>query len=452
MGQLTVWMNGELVGTWSNDRTHTFAYAPSWLKSAHARPLSLSLPLTSTLQLRGAMVESYFDNLLPDNDAIRKRIRTKFGTRSTNAFDLLSAIGRDCVGAAQLLPVGEVPPDIRQVRYERLSEGDIARLLRELPLMPAPGAAGKRDDFRISIAGAQEKTALLRFKGKWCKPLHATPTTHILKLPLGRVSRYNADFSSSVENEWLCAQILRELGLDVAETEMATFGDQHVLVVKRFDREWVNVGVNVGVTVGPGAGSVPNDYLIRLPQEDMCQVTGTPPANKYENEGGPGIGQCLDVLGNSQSPWQARLAFALAQLGFWLLAAPDGHAKNFSIFIHQRGAYTMTPLYDVLSAWPIIGKGANRVPYPEAGLAMALRSKNVHHKFGEIQTRHWHQLAQVTGRDVWSHMVELVEKAVPAIDRVEASLPAAFPAQVWDPISAGVRRHAKKFLAAVNGL
>lgn len=440
MGQLAVWMNGELVGTWSNDHAHTFEYAPSWLESERARPLSLSLPLTSTRQLRGAMVESYFDNLLPDNDAIRKRIRSRFGTRSTGAFDLLTAIGRDCVGAAQLLPVGEEPPDIRRVDCEPLSEGDIARLLREVPVTPAFGSVAQSDDFRISIAGAQEKTALLQFKGQWCKPLHATPTTHILKLPLGRVSRYNADFSTSVENEWLCAQVLSELGLDVAETDMATFGDQRVLVVERFDRQWAGAE--------DGAGG----YLIRLPQEDMCQVTGTPPANKYENEGGPGIGQCLDVLGNSQAPWEARLGFALAQLGFWLLAAPDGHAKNFSIFIHHRGAYSMTPLYDVLSAWPIIGRRANQMPYQDAGLAMALRSKNAHYKFGEIETRHWHQLAQVTGEDGWGHMVGMVESAGPALERVEAKLPDGFPGPVWDSVRAGVRRHARKFLATARRL
>nr|WP_157597782.1 MULTISPECIES: type II toxin-antitoxin system HipA family toxin [unclassified Rhizobacter] len=434
MGQLAVWMNGEFVGVWSNDHAHSFEYAASWLESERARPLSLSLPLTSTRQLRGAMVESYFDNLLPDNDAIRKRIRARFGTRSTDAFALLSAIGRDCVGAAQLLPVGQQPHDIRRVEHEALSEDDIARLLRDVPVMPAFGAAADTDDFRISIAGAQEKTALLRFNGQWCKPLHATPTTHILKLPLGKVSRYNADFGTSVENEWLCARILRELGLEVADTGMATFGDQRVLVVERFDRTWVDTD--------DGSGA----YLIRLPQEDMCQATGTAPARKYENEGGPGIDACLAVLGNSETPWQARRAFVLAQLAFWLLAAPDGHAKNFSIFIHRGGAYSMTPLYDVLSAWPLIGKGANRMPYQDAGLAMALRSKNAHSKFGEIETRHWHQLAHVTAADLWVDMIAMVESVGPALDRVQAALPGEFPGRVWEPIAAGMRRHARKFL------
>ena len=442
MGQLAVWMNAEFVGIWSNDHSHTFDYAPSWLESARARPLSLSLPLTRSLRLRGPEVESYFDNLLPDNDDIRRRIRTRFGARSTEAFELLSAIGRDCVGAAQLLPVGENPPDIRQVEYQRLSDADVERILRGVAATPSFGMQDDLADLRISIAGAQEKTALLRLDGAWCKPLRSTPTTHILKLPLGRVTRYNADFSASVENEWLCAQIVRELGLDVAETGIAQFGEQRALVVERFERLWVNDGVDP-----------PHRYLIRLPQEDLCQATGTPPLRKYEKEGGPGMLQCLDILGNSESPHESRLHFSLAQLAFWLLAAPDGHAKNFSVFINPGGTYSHTPLYDVLSAWPVIGKRAHQLPYHEAGLAMALRSKNVHYKFGEIEPRHWHQLAMLTGGEAaWSAMLRMVEQVGSALGRVQPLLPAEFPAQVWNTISAGMQRHAAKFLRGVAAL
>ena len=58
-------------------------------------------------------------------------------------------------------------------------------------------------DFRITIAGAQEKTALLKYGGSWRMPKGATPTTHILKLPLGIVGNQRADLRDSVENEWL---------------------------------------------------------------------------------------------------------------------------------------------------------------------------------------------------------------------------------------------------------
>ncbi|MCI4427792.1 MAG: type II toxin-antitoxin system HipA family toxin [Burkholderiales bacterium] len=438
MGGLAIWMNGELVGTWSagDGRGHVFDYAESWPQSERSRPLSLSMPLTASLRVRGPAVENYFDNLLPDSDAIRKRIRNKFGTRSTEAFDLLAAIGRDCVGAAQLMPVGEEPPDIRRVDYEPLSEEEVEKILRGVSASPAFGGAAT-DDFRISIAGAQEKTALLNLDGAWCRPQGATPTTHIMKLPLGHLPQFNADFTTSVENEWLCGKILSEFGLTVAESSVLDFGKQRVLAVERFDREWI------------APTNKKKRYLLRLPQEDMCQALGVSPNKKYESEGGPGMKACLDILGNSEAPWLARIEFVLAQLGFWLLAAPDGHAKNFSIFLHRGAKYSPTPLYDVLSAWPFIGKSAGKVAYQNLKLAMAIRSKNPHYEFGEIETRHWKGLAEQAGEGAWEGMQEMVGNVRPALKRVEAELPDGFPAQVWDTISAGVRKHAAKFMRGV---
>jgi len=39
------------------------------------------------------------------------------------------------------------------------------------------------------------------------------------------------------------------------------------------------------------------------------------------------------------------------------------------------GAFEMTPLYDVLSAWPVIGSGAKQSPLQDAKLAMAVAGK-----------------------------------------------------------------------------
>src|SRR5262245_26289180 len=105
-GSLGVWMNGERVGHWTVARggAHTLTYAPEWLRSSKVRSISLSLPITPSREVRGAAVAHYFDNLLPDNERIRARLSRRFKTRDTAAFSLLQAIGRDCVGAVQLLP------------------------------------------------------------------------------------------------------------------------------------------------------------------------------------------------------------------------------------------------------------------------------------------------------------------------------------------------------------
>lgn len=445
---LNVWMNGQLVGQWSQTRSKTsvFQYDPNWMRSPAARALSLSMPMTAgNGEHRGQVVENYFDNLLPDNETIRQRIRSRFATKSTQAFELLTAIGRDCVGAVQLLPGNAQPNGWDKVQSEPMSDAQVATALRsastDLPL-------GQRHptemDFRISIAGAQEKTALLRYGGRWRRPLGATPTTHILKLPLGLVGNMRANLWDSVENEWLCSKILKAMGFKVATTEMASFEDQKALVVERFDRRWQSIEPNTQNAQGFEPGQ--EVWIARLPQEDFCQIVGVGPGKKYEVEGGPGIPQCIQQLGGSLNANEDRAQFVLAQLAFWLLAATDGHAKNFSVFLHRGGGYCMTPLYDVLSAWPIIGKGANMLAKQDAKLAMAMHSRSTHYQLGEIRVRHWNTLASTCGSDgVWERMVKMVDGVEGALQLVQGQLPTDFPERTWHRVSDGMKQHAEQF-------
>src|SRR5687768_15413899 len=107
---LTAWINGVVVGEWRipTRGDMEFQYSREWTASAHGRPLSLSLPIAADdPTLKGTAVEAYFDNLLPDSDAMRRRVQERFHAESRRPFDLLAAIGRDCIGAVQLLPPGE---------------------------------------------------------------------------------------------------------------------------------------------------------------------------------------------------------------------------------------------------------------------------------------------------------------------------------------------------------
>lgn len=444
-------MNGEMVGEWATLRggTPIFRYAQSWVESPRARALSLSLPVTADLELRGAPVENYFDNLLPDNPDIRRRIRKRFQTPSSNTFDLLTAIGRDCVGAVQLLPLSETPDGWNRVEAETLTEEGVERALRAVT-SATPIGRDEEAEFRISLAGAQEKTALLGMAGKWFRPLHATPTTHILKLPLGVIGGFQGNFSDSLENEWLCAQILSALKLPVADSAIATFGEQRVLVVTRFDRRWIGIaaeGAEKRKQFSPTTGT----WIARLPQEDFCQATARPSSAKYEADGGPSISACLGILATSEHSILDRTNFVLAQLTFWLLAATDGHGKNFSIHHEAGGAFSMTPLYDVLSAWPIIGHAKNQLAIEKAKLAMAVRGRNAHYRLNEIQPRHWCALAENTGLpEMWTAMQEHVEAIGPAIDKLEAKLPNGFPDRVFKTIRDGVRRQVRSFQAALR--
>ncbi len=448
MAELHVWMNGMHVGIWSTLRTGTpvLRYDEAWVRAEEGRALSLSLPFSADLELRGEAVTNYFDNLLPDSADIRRRLRSRFRARSADAFDLLTAIGRDCVGAVQLLPPGGDPVGWNTIDAEPLDEARVERILASVTSDAPLGQRHEDEELRLSIAGAQEKTALLRMGRRWYLPLGATPTTHILKLPLGLVGNMRADMSTSIENEWLCSRILRALGLPVAETEMARFGDTKALVVTRFDRRWVGIEEDAEqkARFRPPDGA----WIARLPQEDFCQALGIGPDRKYQSDGGPSMQDCLAVLSNSENAQEDRTDFVLTQFAFWLLAATDGHAKNFSIQHRRAGRFGLTPLYDVLSAWPIIGNGPNHLSYQRAKHAMGVKAGNMHYRLRDIQARHWQGLAAAVSRDAWPRVLALARHVDAALSDVEAELPDGFPSRVWTAIAAGMRRHANAFLQA----
>ena len=123
-----------------------------------------------------------------------------------------------------------------------------------------------------------------------------------------------------------------------------------------------------------------------------------------------------------------------------MLAAIDGHGKNFSIFHERQGTYRMTPLYDVLSAWPVIGHGRNQIPFRDVKLAMAFRTTNTHYAISHIQRRHFNGVAAKLGLGKNAeHIVEEILQATPTvIDTVQGLLPDGFPVQVAEAILHGV--------------
>ena len=418
---LDVSINGHPIGRWSVEAgRHRLAYAPSWIAAPASRPLSLSLPLREVPHV-GAPVERWFENLLPDDPAMRERMRRRFGAASSATIDLLAEAGRDCVGAVQLLEPGVEPAVPAPATGTPLDEGDVAALLRDASL----GAGfGRRDDddLRISLAGAQEKIALTRIDGTWHRPDGATPTTHILKLPLGRVAMRGVDLSTSVANEHLCMRLLAALGLDVADTTVARFEDVEALVVTRFDRRLASDGTT----------------LLRLPQEDFCQAFGLSREAKYEADGGPGIEACMKLLSGSRRADADRRAFLSVQVLFFLLAGVDGHAKNFSLFLERAGRYSMTPLYDVLSVWPYLG--TPELQRRKAAFAMGWHGRNRRYRLAEIQPRHVAATAARCGmRAELPGIVERLAGSMPdAVTRVSAETRGVVPARVSGPVFEGV--------------
>ena len=418
-----VYMNGISVGTLIRESTGvlTFTYNDKWLNLKNSRPISLSMPLTE-IPYKGYVVDCYFENLLPDSELIRERIQARFNAPSRKYFDLLSLIGGDCVGALQLLTR---PPttNIKKIHATPINDYTIATLLKHY--QTAPLGMDKEFNFRISIAGAQEKTALLWHQNRWCLPQGVTPTSHIIKLPIGNIKHSGIDLSESIENEWLCLQILSAFNLPVNQAKIIQFDDVKTLVVERFDRQWTN----------------DKDWLMRLPQEDLCQALSKPPGLKYESDGGPGIQEIMNVLLGSQEASNDRKKFMKSVFLFWVLGAIDGHAKNFSLNIESQGRYQLTPLYDVISAYPLAAK--RQIEWQTLKMAMSLRSKNPHYSWGTIQLRHWFamsekcQFSKTLMQEIVDDVCDNMDKV---INQVTQILPAHFPSYICDPIFFGMRQ------------
>lgn len=417
---LRVFLNNRLVGQLSKASTGAigFQYDPKWLEWEHALPVSLSLPLREDVY-RGEVVAAVFENLLPDSDVLKRRVAERVGAAGTDAYSLLAAIGRDCIGAMQFMAVDMADEeDTTTIKGEPITEAAIETLLRGLSQSPL--GLSREEAFRISVAGAQEKTALLRHNSRWWKPAGTTPTTHIFKKQIGRLPN-GLDLSDSVENEFYCLKLAEAFGLPVAKAEMHTFGDTKALVIERFDRRWTK-----------------DKRLLRLPQEDCCQALSVPPTRKYQSEGGPGVVQILNLLKGSDQPTADRITVLKAQMLFWLIGATDGHAKNFSIFLGPGGSVHLTPLYDVLTAQPSFE--TKQIDRRQMRLAMSVGT-NRHYRIGEIRGRHFVQTGKAAGLAesvVLATIEEMAETAKRALQKVENTLPTDFPPALHGSVSKGM--------------
>jgi serine/threonine-protein kinase HipA len=426
---LNVFLNGRLVGRLRRQSSGAidFQYYDGWLAWEQAFPVSLSLPLRED-RFIGDRVIAVFDNLLPDNDQIRLRLAERVRAGGSDAYSLLAAVGRDCVGALQFLPEGDDPGPAGSLDGRPLEDSEIAAMLGDLRRTPL--GLDEEGEFRISLAGAQEKTALLYWQDQWQVPHGPTATTHILKPEIGQLPN-GIDLSQSIENEHLCMRLTAAFGLPTARTAIQEFSGRRALVVERFDRLWTRDG-----------------RLLRLPQEDCCQALSVPPTRKYEPDGGPGMRQILDLLKASDEPEADQRTFLKAQIGFWLLGATDGHAKNFSIFLLPDGRFRMTPLYDVMSAQPNVDAG--QIRHNRMKLAMAV-GDNRHYVIDEIMPRHFLQTAARSGVPaalVQGILDELDSGAGRAIDATVNDLPPKFPEEIIAAVIEGMRRRLRLFAHA----
>lgn len=370
-----------------------FSYDREYLRGAGSTPLSLSAPLGHDDHDIGR----WLDGLLPDNIAVRRRWADRNGAPTASPVDLLgTVVGLDCAGAVQFCrPGNEASLDSRAGGLEPQSEHDVAEWIRRARRdWSAWEGLGSRSQF--SLAGAQAKCAVHWDGAQWCAPYGDTPTTHILKPGI-------EGYTDAEVVEHVCLTAARRLGLESAETELLRFESERVLAVTRFDR------VHQG-----GA-------LRRRHNEDLCQSLGLGPEQKYQIDGGPGPRQVAELLVQESSDRRAdRWRFCEALIFNWAIAAPDAHAKNYSLLL-DGPAVRLAPLYDVVSLLPYAPGDPRRI-----SMAMAAGGDRTWRASSDPHA--WAQLAEAMGLDtgaVVDRAAELTRLTPRAISGAIDSLPAS---------------------------
>jgi serine/threonine-protein kinase HipA len=396
---LDVYLHNELVGRLIQDDggQMVFDYAESWLNKPGATALSQSLPLRKERFSRNEC-RGFFGGILPE-ETKREIVARNLGISARNDYAMLEQIGGECAGAVTFIPAGEKLPE-QHYGYRKLSPGELAAILRELPKRPL--LAGD-EGIRLSLAGAQDKIAV-RIEGNDISlPLGGAPSTHILKPAVER-------FNGVVFNEALCMKLAAAAGLPAAGVEARSVDGIDYLLVERYDRTRRQ-------TAGGGA-----PVLDRLHQEDFCQAQGIVSETKYQKEGGPSLKQCFSLLREVSSAPVVDLARLLdAVIYNYLVGNNDAHGKNFSLLYHGVGTANLeirlAPSYDIVST----------IYYPELSQNMAMKIGG-EYSSEKVLPKNFEQLAEEAGLGkplVKQRVPELAEIVIAALEKMDLAPPVA---------------------------
>ncbi len=421
MRRLVVYLNGVRVGILSDTEDPTFVYDPDWLAAGPGYPLSRQLPLQVGV-FSGRAVRAFFSGLLPEAEP-RDRIAALLGVSGANDFAILERIGGDCAGAVSLLPEGQTLPPSQAGKLRWLKEAALASIVDRLPQHPLlAGEVG----LRLSLAGAQVKLPVVLSEGdalsdpRIALPLDGTPSTHILKPEPAR-------FPGLVANEAWCLNLAREVGLRVAGSHPRIIGRTPCLIVKRYDR-----------------AAAADGGVQRLHQEDFCQALGFPASRKYQQEGGPSLKDCFQLIREwSSLPVIDIRDFLDAVIFAALTGNADAHSKNFS-FLYSGKERRLAPLYDQVCtlAWPELSKHLSM----KIGTAATL---------AEVSPEHFHQLA-TSARLSWpmvrERLIDMADRVSEVCRRLDKSIggeeraAAGLPCSVVKHRADRMRRLARKGL------
>lgn len=362
MKRLLMVMNGRTIGYLDqDDRGKTTLTAPHM---EGVPRLSLAFE-PSARPIPPRLTRAYIEGLLPENSEVRSATARRTGANANTPFSLLEKIGMDCPGAVQFIPDGPADLDEDDALVP-IDEARIASRLREQAKGRAIPWISEGEHW--SLGGQQSKFALRRENGQWFEARGREATTHILKPGIPGLNDQALLEHLTMRALFLAGQAMgSDLAFPpIAESNFSAFSGVPAIVVTRYDRFRDEDGT-----------------LYRLHQEDFCQSTSTLPDRKYEVT----AAEIAAVLRKTGTDEEQIDLFARGVLLNWVVAAPDGHAKNFSAILTDRSA-VLAPMYDLAT-----GLGQER-SYDE--LAMGIGGEKA---MSQVRGKHVRRFADALGLD-----------------------------------------------------
>jgi serine/threonine-protein kinase HipA len=316
--QLSIRLHGKPVGIL--EQTPSGKKKFTYLDNA-AAPISLCMPIQEK-PYDDLACEAFFGGLLPESDTAKQLIGKRYNISPHNSFSLLRAIGGDCAGAISCHGIDDpiLSHEPIPLRGKIITEDVLYQHIKMLPQNPLFMDV---EGLRLSLAGVQNKAAICLIDHQIAFPEDNCPTTHLLK----PASPY---FEGLVENEYFCLKIAAQMGLPVPAVELRKIKDITFLLIERYDRR------------------IKEHFVERIHQEDFCQALSIVSSRKYQNEGGPSLENCFELLNNTSQPAIDRTSLISAVVFNYLISNRDAHGKNFSLLHKTPKDIRLAPFYDLV--------------------------------------------------------------------------------------------------------
>ncbi len=359
MTRLAIWLDQDHVGFLEHHaQTHRFSfeYTPDWLERPDSYPITPHLPLEpekhQTTEIHSAIVRQFFENLLPEGDALDQAARAN-GLSKSNLIGLMIALGGETAGAIRATLAGEngearasVPqqatePHQNAAALRLVTPHELSERIRDRARQAFSVWDGR---VRLSIAGFQDKIAVYERNGQWflVDGPDLASTVIVKPVPL------RPQLAGLPGNEFMCMRLARALQLPVAETQLVHVPEP-VLLVRRFDRLETS------------------NRIRRLHVVDGCQALGLSVGMKYERPYGDGrdvqhlrdgasLSQLFQLLAHTAEPVRYRLDFLRWTIFQVLIGNTDAHAKNISFFCSADGL-RLAPAYDLVNIPALLDDG-----------------------------------------------------------------------------------------------